>query len=89
MADLHLPTKGEINMLMELTLDEAREVLGVSRQTMHAWLSSGRITGRRMRPSHPWLFHVDEVERVRQELIADLQRQIDELSVTAKEFALQ
>ncbi len=69
---------------MYMTVKDAMKVLDVSRTTMMAWLDGGRFAGARQVqdfPTAPWYIPADSVEAVRQELIADLERQIRRISV--------
>ena len=69
---------------MYMTVKDAMKVLDVSRTTMMAWLEGERFSGAYKLTEFttaPWYIPADSVEAVRQELIADLERQIRRISV--------
>lgn len=71
-----------------MNVKDAMRVLDVSRTTMMEWLDSGDVFpgARKLSDSKtaPWYIPADEVEKKRLELIADLERSIEKISVPAE-----
>lgn len=68
----------------EYTVSQAMRILDVSRQTMMEWIKEGkRFPGARQDEpdiaTSPWLIPAEDVERVRQARIAELDSRIDSL----------
>lgn len=67
-----------------ISITDAAEVLGVSRQTMMAWLHGGKFPN--AVKDGGWLIPVDDVEKVRKDLIADLEAQINRIAKPANAY---
>jgi excisionase family DNA binding protein len=64
-----------------LTIREVMNYTGYSRQTIMAYLESGRLNGRKTgEETSPWLIPADEVEELRQERIRKLNAKIKAIS---------
>lgn len=74
--------------MLFMKITDAMRVLDVSRTTMMEWLDSGDVFpgARKLNDSQtaPWFIPADEVESKRQELINDLERKIEKISVPAE-----
>lgn len=70
-----------------MKITDAMRVLDVSRTTIMEWLDSGVFVGAKKlseSPTAPWYIPADEVERLRLHRIAELERQIEKISVPAE-----
>ena len=64
-----------------LTIQETMKYTGLSRQTITAYITRGKLTGRKTGNStSPWLIPAEQVERLRLKRIARLQEQIHSIS---------
>ena len=72
-----------------MQIKDAQKVLNVSRTTMMAWIEEGRFPGAEKgeNPRDPWLIPVDDVEKVRLQLIADLHTQLAKISRPAMDYS--
>lgn len=64
------------------SVSHATRILSVSRQTMMKWIDEGKFPGAEKSgdgTTDPWLIPAEEVERVRQERVAELESRIEEL----------
>lgn len=73
-----------------MTITDACKVLNVSRQTMMNWLKRGRFPNalKQEGETNPWLIPVEDVEAVRIEEIADLERRIRAISKPASTYQI-
>ncbi len=71
-----------------MKVNDAMRVLDVSRITIMAWLEEGKFPGsfKAEGPTAPWSLPVSEVEKIRLEKVADLERQLRRISIPAHEF---
>lgn len=65
-----------------VTIADASKVLGVSRQTIMAWLDAGKFPGAEKGEGQtkPWLIPVGDVEKVRLEIVTDLEERLSRVA---------
>lgn len=64
------------------SVSQATRILGISRQTLMKWIDAGKISNAKKEgdgSTDPWLLPAEEVERLRQERVRELDEKIETL----------